>query len=472
MTITTHNSLDSHTKSDEFGSHRLATELENSIPIDFLKRSAAEEINAAAERLLSILKPYLGFISKLHGKRRGTANEKMIWHLKIILINLLVVNHVEGCQGKGTIKHYISFSRDKNEYSKKYKNINRDIAYRFMISAVDVLTELGFIEVKKGFFDRKMGRGRQSRMRATERLIELVQNKHVILAATYRKHALIILRKNGAPQIDVSNKPGLHAMADKIKKINDMLVSANIQINLSAAQYSSLISRCHFDPSFQTVYRVFNNDLNHGGRFYGHWVHTLPREYRAHLTLAGEHVVELDYSSIHPRILYRNSGNPWPTGDLYEIHGVDCKYRKFIKVLMNAMINARNEESAINSMFYSNGRNMPLAEIYSINKSEAKCIASKIKGQHHVISHLFCSGIGLKLQKQDSDIAQDVMLYLLKNNASCIPVHDSFIVASSHYMLLFEAMRIVSAHHLGQPLPVAIKHGQTHLGPSAADLFD
>lgn len=468
MAATTHNNLDSQIKSAACDPRNLSAEYENSIPLDYLKRSGADEINAVAEHLLSIVGSQFDFISGLKGRRLKTAREKMFFHIKLIIINLLVCSKIEASHKN---RFYISYSRNKNDYSKKYKQICSDFDYLYMISAVDALAKYGFIENKKGFFDRRTGCGRQSRMRAEERFIKIFQNVKPDISNIYREHPLIFLRNENGDKIDASKNTRLHGMAKNIRKINEMLISAKIELHLDELQYSKLITRCHVDASFKTVYRVFNNDFNHGGRLYGHWVQNLPREYRAHLTVDGNPVVELDYSSIHPRILYRNSGTTWPSGDLYAIPGVDSKHRKFVKIFMNAIINAKSEDAAINSMFYSKDRAQTPAVLFSISHDETRYILSMIKKYHAAISQYFGSGIGLRLQKQDSDIAFDIMLLLWEKGIRCIPIHDSFIVAYIYAKDLLAAMQSVSARHLGQPLPVAIKHGRKHLEAHVASLF-
>ncbi len=138
---------------------------------------------------------------------------------------------------------------------------------------------------------------------------------------------------------------------------------------------------------------------------------------------------------------------------------------------MNAIINAKSEDAAINSMFYSKDRAQTPAVLFSISHGETRYISSMIKKYHAAISQYFGSGIGLRLQKQDSDIAFDIMLLLWEKGIRCIPIHDSFIVAYIYAKDLLAAMQSVSARHLGQSLPVAIKHGRKHLEAHVASLF-
>ncbi|MBU26174.1 MAG: hypothetical protein CMD99_09130 [Gammaproteobacteria bacterium] len=64
--------------------------------------------------------------------------------------------------------------------------------------------------------------------------------------------------------------------------------------------------------------RVLNNSsLEQGGRFYGAWWQSIPSEYRPLISLNGDYVVELDYSTIHIHLLYALSKTKCSLEDHY-----------------------------------------------------------------------------------------------------------------------------------------------------------
>ena len=66
---------------------------------------------------------------------------------------------------------------------------------RPMMRVVDSLVALGYIENHKGFLDRSRGIGFQSRMRATPKLIDLIQRHEVTPAMIEREDDdVIVLR--------------------------------------------------------------------------------------------------------------------------------------------------------------------------------------------------------------------------------------------------------------------------------------
>jgi len=68
-----------------------------------------------------------------------------------------------------------------------------------------------------------------------------------------------------------------------------------------------------------TLRRIFSRgSLKKGGRFYGGWWENIPSKFRPYLTINGFATGEVDFSELHPRLLYLLNNQPVPTGDLYD----------------------------------------------------------------------------------------------------------------------------------------------------------
>jgi len=74
-----------------------------------------------------------------------------------------------------------------------------------------------------------------------------------------------------------------------------------------------------------------------------------------------------------------------------------------------------------------------------------RVLIKKFSEKHTPIKDNFCSGVGRILQKKDSDIAEDILLYFQKKDIPVLPVHDSFIIAQEHEQDLEAIMK--SAYH-------------------------
>jgi hypothetical protein len=91
------------------------------------------------------------------------------------------------------------------------------------------------------------------------------------------------------------------------------------------------------DFTANSLYRVFNSgSFDQGGRFYGHWVRNVPKQYRSRLTIDGMRTTEQDYSGLHITMLYRLVGEDLPEGNLYRIDGYGGEIRHLLKVICSS----------------------------------------------------------------------------------------------------------------------------------------
>jgi len=97
------------------------------------------------------------------------------------------------------------------------------------------------------------------------------------------------------------------------------------------------------------LYRVFNDARwDRGGRFYGGWWMGLSRADRGRLLFNGEETVELDFSSLHPRLCYELNGTPLAAGDdPYSIPGVPDDLRDVVKVAVLQLLNAKPDKQRL-----------------------------------------------------------------------------------------------------------------------------
>ena len=130
-------------------------------PIDVHRISEYPEVQKVISFLLNELKE-----SSLLGKSPG---KKILKHLKAVVLDLYI-----GYLSDPYL--YIGYPRAKSQYSKESRLGKLFFGYRPMMRVVDGLETLGYLESHKGFQDLSTGRSRQSRMRATSRLIDLIHS--------------------------------------------------------------------------------------------------------------------------------------------------------------------------------------------------------------------------------------------------------------------------------------------------------
>jgi len=157
-----------------------------------------------------------------------------------------------------------------------------------------------------------------------------------------------------------------------------------------------------------------------------------------HLSVNGKQMVELDYSNQHPSILYAWEGVSRPS-DCYSgvikpprlPHGVTHKdVRDMVKAAFNAMLNSDH--------VLKNAPDGVEPKRFGLKWRE---ISDAIMAFHQPIAHHFYTGVGLRLQRLDSDIAEKVLLHFTQNRIAILPLHDSFLMHSGYEARLEPAMK-------------------------------
>lgn len=176
------------------------------------------------------------------------------------------------------------------------------------------------------------------------------------------------------------------------------------------------------------LHRSFSRgSFEFGGRFYGPAWQQLPKAWRSRILIDGEPVVELDFGSLHPRLLHHRYLGIEAPEDCYA--GVAIP-RDLAKRAVAMMLNAENGVTRAPRWFHRADAGMTW-------KAMREAVAS---GLPSLIPY-FGTGIGLKLQRLDSDMAEAVMLHFANEGVPCLTVHDSFIVAERHSTELEATMR-------------------------------
>jgi hypothetical protein len=84
--------------------------------------------------------------------------------------------------------------------------------------------------------------------------------------------------------------------------------------------------------------------------------------------------------------------------------------------------------------------------MYQLDEKE---LLRKFESVHCNISNYFCSGIGLKLQYRDSEIAECILKHYTRQGIPCLCVHDSFLVPVQYKEELKLVMNEAYKKHIG-----------------------
>ena len=207
-------------------------------------------------------------------------------------------------------------------------------------------------------------------------------------------------------------------------KLNSAMLSQTDEVLESYDKFMSnvntSIGRKSLNAAQLSMMRVFSNgSLDQGGRLYSA-VQNYKAETRKYLYFDGDPTLEIDFSSIHPHLLYHQEKLEFAGDDPYVIEGFE---REHVKVAFNIMLNRKSPKSnktATNTISYE----------LDIDTGTAEALEQSILALHDPIAQYFNSGIGLTLQHQDSNIAMSIIDHFINVlKQPIVSVHDSFIVS-------------------------------------------
>ncbi len=131
--------------------------LEDAIEFDIYLGSKLPQVKDVTDHLVKEISRKIAMRNKPRSKET----------LKLALLNLWVAYH------SGVAVYY---SRNPNDYlsSRRYGMLH--VKYHRLIPIVDTLEDMGLIKQKKGWFDREKNMGRQTRMYATDNLVNIFKD--------------------------------------------------------------------------------------------------------------------------------------------------------------------------------------------------------------------------------------------------------------------------------------------------------
>lgn len=308
------------------------------------------------------------------------------------------------------------------------------ISARTFINAMNALQRAGFIVVSTPHWDDPAKQNsRVARYMATTSLLRGLKRtgaSHVDLRR-HRNAEGIRLKDVKKRLVEYGDDTFANEARDRLRIINDMLECHWADVALTDEQLAAELKHLEgtredeaaqfFDFAARTVHRVFNNeDWTQGGRFYGAWWISCPSRLRPYILIDGKRTVEVDYSGMHAAMLYAQEGLAIPE-DPYE----RCQRtagnraeRQLVKRTFNALLNASSVQGINEIEGYE-------ADLTGRRWDDFKRF---IVASYPEFRQYFGSGIGLRLQRKDSDLAESVMLKFAAMGYACLPVHDSFIV--------------------------------------------
>ncbi|MBL6934086.1 MAG: hypothetical protein ISR48_01600 [Alphaproteobacteria bacterium] len=406
--------------------HERGQELDFSEPLDIHLTTTSPQFLGAVELLLSQLR-------QTEAARIGNLG-KMRQALTMVLANLYH-NHALHPD------RYTAYARSPSRYSVIPRYNRLDIKWTPVRRVADGLGELEYAELVPGFFNHDWGRGKLSRIKATQPLINFLEQQAITfdMIRPAPDEEVIILRDQDKKDIDYKDTPEIRRMRESLLAYNSHIEEAEIFLSPDCeAQMASASIFINYNKKRSR--RIFNREsFDQGGLFYGPWWQNIPKHLRKHILINGNPTVERDYSAMHIHLLYGMEGlNYWDffeeNDDPYFLPNQPAGVRDFMKKVFWTAVNTESSTKAKLSLFDKYGLNEAYRgmDIYGL--------IDAFKEKHSRISHNLFTCISRELQNKGSGISEFVMMSLMDEGIIALNIHDSFIVETNHKEILDQRM--------------------------------
>ena len=366
-------------------------------------------------------------------------------------------------------------SLDHNKFTVIYPNLK----YSSFMTVLNIMRKKGFIEkhLAPVEFDAKKGHKKRTHktcLSANDELVTLMEKMSEEDKAEFKNNIydqineirLSTQKRNpvGCPRKDTKKRRSREGVEFNQSEVVVEMRERIRKINKVHMKFVFTHEGTEFYPA---MYRVFTmpkplrqkDKWRYGGRIY--WAdQNIKRDERKLIRINGEPTIELDYSALHPSILFAKEEIPLNLDtDLYQdiipdmppMDEADKKgCRKFIKNAFLYCLNAADEDQVKKAIWQDIDGEY---KFYGLIKKHLGLnidgILQRIKDAYPKIEHFMFKGIGHELMHDDSEIAMDVVEFFTDLNIPCLPVHDSFLVPISHRDLLEEIMEKIYKKHMG-----------------------
>jgi hypothetical protein len=440
--------------------------LKNAMPLDWSLTSDSHEVRKAVATTYDLL------LTAPIYQRRPKDPDAARKAVEVVLLNLFIAYFHQP-------ERYVFYPRSKGIIDDE-----TPLTASSLLKVIDALEQLALIEnvigePGSGLYDIETRRQLRSRMRATPKLLALLQEHGVRMRAirSGRDFPLIRLKNQNKMLIplptDGASRTRIEQMESNLQHINTLIERTFIGLHVTDSRLKQINRRLSNDQdrfalnfARKKLYRVFNNgSLERGGRFTGGWWQDVPSDDRPHIYVGGpqshyaKFSAEVDYSSMFPSIAYALLGKELDDS-AYRLGGNELPkpIRKVVKQTLLTMLMEESPEKTRKAVHKAlsddeikrdpdkhrqilewKKRNagktymLPFEDCAPEGCPPLVEIIKAMEKQHEPLAQDFFydPDMGLYLMYRESQIAERVMLDMAEQGAPVLPIHDSFIAMTS-----------------------------------------
>ncbi|MGE4318636.1 MAG: hypothetical protein AB7E96_06980 [Deferribacterales bacterium] len=344
-----------------------------------------------------------------------------------------------------------------------------DLGYKCFVAMRNELEKSGMIEVIKGRYNKKSGKGYRSKIKVLEPLSNILKTiEHGEIKKKLVVDEDLVMLKDRKEEksktkvrVEISTE-GIHKdykgyisdSKQSLRLYNDFIVKNSFCCPVGKSGLLAAVDASRFQ-----LYRVYSNgSFEQGGRLYGAYHQLISEKQRSQMTINGKAACELDFKACMIRMMYHKKGIDYPEGkdpytDILEVAKIsEWKlatnkelYRELLKPIIITITNCVSESSFRKALRivlkYVKKAEYEAGElVYNLSDNFEERITAGILTVHSAISDYFYKKSALYFQRYDSDIALDVISQLAKKGVPVLPIHDSFVTTVDNKELLRSTM--------------------------------
>jgi hypothetical protein len=384
---------------------------------------------------------------------------------------------------------WVSYSRTEDFYTSHGRYKGQAYTFTYVKRAVDLIKEAGLAVEKRAkpgshrirwrpAPGENLVQGRQSRLRATPKLLAIFRN---VTAFSHVTAALIRLRDKDNKLVAYRDTKQTRDMAKGVKAYTEFMAGHRIELvtapgvceptrtglKLRHVDEDGTVTFQHICPTpTLTFFRSFNRgSFRKGGRWYC-WPQALSKELRGRMLINGEPVVELDYSAHHARILYALRGIPLAAdADPYEIPAIPDVERDHAKVAFNVLVNASSTTGAHKALLKKKDA-AKKKDRWLHGPEVTQAICEAVVARNAPVADDFGSDKGVDLMFIDSTMMTWILKQCQEAGLPAIPVHDSVVGPASREAELKAIMEAAWARRFNASNPCVVRRPASGLRQS------
>lgn len=345
------------------------------------------------------------------------------------------------CQYRENEEMVVSFSQHHYDHYPIYNGVEvkRKVGYRLSIKFIQWLVDSGKCEIDKTIYKHGVQQP-PSRLKFKPDMLRWLDTN---IPLSHKPKSVLEMKDEDKKVVTFRASDETRHMVTKLKQLNESLGQRDVVCG---------------DKTYNVKYkRVFNNkDWGQGGRYYAYGtIQQLGAKMREEIIIDGKPTTEMDYSAHHCSLAYslcgkRSPDDPYDVWDMLENeHDIEST-RKIAKQAMLRMINAKSRRSVLVGLkglvqeHYekqcAGADCIPEYAYWHPYQGELKEVLNALEKLNDGIQHFFYTGIGLALQKFDSEMTDFIVEVFEGENHPVLLYHDSYVVWEEDAELLEETM--------------------------------